>query len=97
MMWNVPQWGTADADLLGLAANVLSTGKTSRLYKRLVYDEQIATNVTASLDSREIASQFYVMATARPGADLAKVEKAIREEMAALLKDGPTGRRSWSA
>jgi len=90
MVWNVPQWGSADADLLGLAANVLSTGKTSRLYKRLVYDEQIATSVTAALDAREIASQFYIMATVRPGADLAKVEKAIREELAALLKDGPT-------
>ncbi len=90
MVWNVPQWGSADADLLGLAANVLSTGKTSRLYKRLVYDEQIATSVTAALDAREIASQFYIMATVRPGADLSKVEKAIREELAALLKDGPT-------
>ncbi len=90
MVWNVPQWGSADADLLGLAANVLSTGKTSRLYKRLVYDEQIATNVTAALDAREIASQFQIMATARPGADLAKVERAIREELSALIKDGPT-------
>ncbi len=90
MVWNVPQWGSTDGDLLGLAANVLSTGKTSRLYKRLVYDEQIATNVTAALDAREIASQFYVMATARPGADLAKVERAIREELSALIKDGPT-------
>ena len=90
MVWNVPQWGSADADLLGLAANVLSSGKTSRLYKRLVYDEQIATSVTAALDAREIASQFYIMATVRPGADLSEVEKAIREELAALLKDGPT-------
>jgi zinc protease len=90
MVWNVPQWGSADADLLGLAANVLSTGKTSRLYKRLVYDDQIATSVTASLDAREIASQFYIMAQARPGVELAKVEKAIREELAALFKDGPT-------
>jgi zinc protease len=91
MVWNVPQWGSADADFLGLAANVLSTGKTSRLYKRLIYDEQIATSVTAALDAREIASQFYVTATARPGTDLAKVEKAIREELSALLKEGPTG------
>jgi len=90
MVWNVPQWGSADADLLGLAANVLATGKTSRLYKRLVYDDQIATDVSASLDSREIASQFYVMATVRPGMAPAKVEQALREELAALLKDGPT-------
>jgi zinc protease len=90
MVWNVPAWGSADADMLSLAAHVLSTGKTSRLYKRLVYDEQIATSVTAALDAREIASQFYIMAQVRPGADAAKVELAIREELAALLKDGPT-------
>ena len=90
MVWNVPSWGSADADMLGLAANVLSMGKTSRLYKRLVYDEQIATSVVASLDAREIASQFYITADVRPGADTAKVEQAIREELAALLKNGPT-------
>jgi zinc protease len=90
MLWNVPQWGSADADLLGLAASVLSTGKTSRLYKRLVYDEQIATSVTAAVSAREIASQFTIMAQIRPGVDLARVEKAIRDELAALLKDGPT-------
>jgi zinc protease len=90
LVWNVPAWGTVDADLLGLAANVLSTGKTSRLYKRLVYDEQVATSVTAALDAREIASQFYITAQVRPGADAAAVDKAIREELAALLRDGPT-------
>jgi zinc protease len=90
MVWNVPQWGSADADFLGLAANVLSAGKTSRLYERLVYDEQIATSVTAALDAREIASQFYIMAQARPGVELARIEKAIREELASLMKDGPT-------
>jgi len=90
MVWNVPQWGSADADMLGLAASLLSAGKTSRLYKRLVYDEQVATSVMAALDAREIASQFYIMAQVRPGADAAKVEQAIREELAAMLKDGPT-------
>ena len=44
----------------------------------------------AALDAREIASQFYIMAQVRPGADVAKVEQAIREELAAMLKDGPT-------
>jgi zinc protease len=79
-VWNVPPWGTADADLLGLAASVITTGKTSRLYKRLVYDEQIATSVTAAIDAREIASQFYIMAQVRPGGDAAGVETAIRED-----------------
>jgi zinc protease len=89
-VWNVPSWGSADGEYLGLLARVLSDGKTSRLYKRLVYDDQIATDVAATIDSREIGSLFIVQATARPGDDLTKVERAVNEEMARLLRTGPT-------
>jgi zinc protease len=89
-VWNVPQNGAADADYLDLVANLLAQGKTSRLYKRLVYDDQIATNVSAFNDSQEIGGQFQILATARPGDDLTKVEKAIDEELARLLDGGPT-------
>ena len=89
-VWNVAPWGAAENDYLDLVASVLTSGKTSRLYKRLVYDEQIATNVSSYLDSREIASQFYIDATAKPGGDLAKIEKAIAEELAKLLAEGIT-------
>lgn len=89
-VWNIPQWGTAEADYLDLVSDVLAQGKTSRLYKRLVYDEQIATDVSAYVDMREIGNQFYVVATAKPGEDLAKVEKAIDEELAKFLAEGPT-------
>ena len=54
----MPQWGSADGDYLSLAASVLSTGKSSRLYKRLVYDEQIASDVDASVELREIGGLF---------------------------------------
>ncbi len=90
-VWNTPQWGTPDDDYLSLLAEVLSSGKSSRLYKRLVYDDQVATDVGAWQGSSQIGSMFVVQATARPGGDLAAVEKAIQEEMARLLKDGPTG------
>jgi zinc protease len=56
----------------------------------LVYDEQIATSVAAYVDAREIASLFQIEATAKPGVDLAKIEKAVDEELARFLKDGPT-------
>jgi zinc protease len=69
---------------------VLSQGKSSRLYKRLVYDDQIATNVNSFIDTQEIGSQFYIQATARPGDDLTKVERDIDEELARLLESGPT-------
>jgi zinc protease len=89
-VWNIPQWGSPDCDYLDLVSDVLGAGKTSRLYKRLVYDEQIATSVASYIDPREIASQFYIEATAKPGGDLAKIEKAIDEELAKFLAEGPT-------
>lgn len=89
-VWNIPGWGTADADYLNLVSDVLSSGKSSRLYKRLVYDEQIATDVRATLDLREIGGLFSVEATARPGTDLGRVEKAVDEELARFLAGGPT-------
>ncbi len=77
-------------DHLDLASDVLAGGKTSRLYKRLVYDEQIATDVAAFISPREIGSQFCIVATAKPGGDLAAVEQAIDEELRGFLETGPT-------
>src|SRR5205809_954601 len=88
--WNIPQFGSADGDYLDLVTDVLAAGKTSRLYKRLVYDEQIATDVAAYVDLREIAGQLVIRATAKPGGDLARVERAIDEELARFIQTGPT-------
>jgi zinc protease len=91
-IWNIPGWGTVCADNLDLASSILADGKTSRLYKRLVYDDQIATSVTAYVNTREIAGLFTVQADAKPGVDLAKVEKALDEELARFLAEGPTAK-----
>jgi len=88
--WNIPEYGSADADYLDLVTDVLAAGKTSRLYKRLVYDEQIATDVNAYVDLREIGGQLVVRATAKPGGDLTRVERAIDEELARFIQTGPT-------
>ena len=90
MVWNIPEYGSADADYLDLVSDCLSTGKSSRFYKRLVYEDQIATDAAAFVDLREIGSQFRVQATARPGENLTQVEKELDEELARFLKDGPT-------
>jgi zinc protease len=90
--WNVPGYGTAAADYLRFACSVLSSGKTSRLYKRLVYDDQIATQVAAHMDEREIGGQFVLVATAKQGEDVRKVETALDEEMQRFLDKGPTER-----
>ncbi|HEX6058561.1 MAG TPA: pitrilysin family protein [Gemmatimonadaceae bacterium] len=89
-VWNVPPTGDAETDALDLVADVLASGKTSRLYERLVFDEQLATDVNAYVYGRELGSQFYIQATVRPGGDLAAVERAIDEELAKLLREGPT-------
>jgi zinc protease len=89
-VWNVPQWGSADGDYLSLAASVLSTGKSSRFFKRLVYQEQIASDVDASVELREIGGLFSIEAGVRPGVDPAKVERALDEELARFLTGGPT-------
>jgi zinc protease len=89
-VWNIPAWGTADADYLNLVSDVLSSGKTSRLYKRLVYDDQLATDVSAYVDLREIGGLFVIEASARPGVELGRVEKAADEELARLLAGGPS-------
>src|SRR5258705_2800259 len=89
-VWNIPGYGNADSVYLDLVSDILSVGKTSRFYKRLIYDDQIATGADAGVDLREIAGQFHVQATARPGQGLAQVEKELDEELARFLKDGPT-------
>ena len=84
-VWNVPGVGTAENDYLTLASDILVSDKASRLYKRLVYDEQLATDVGAFMDQREIGSLFIVQVTAKPAGDLAAIEKAVNEEMQKLF------------
>jgi len=90
LAWLTPaMFADGDADL-DLATDLLSNGKTSRLYRRLVFDERIATDVSASQNSREIAGYSQITATAAPGHTLAELETAIFEEIARLAADGPT-------
>jgi zinc protease len=84
-----PFFGEGDAELV-LASRVLADGLSSRLQKALIYDRPLATTAAAFQDSREIAGLFVVMATARPGASLAEVERVIDAEIARLAKAGPT-------
>ena len=89
-VWNVPEVGSTDANMLSLATSVLASGKTSRLYERLVYRDQTATGAFAYVNTGEIGSQLYVVATARPGVDPAVVEAALDQELARFIEDGPT-------
>ena len=88
--WNVATVKDKSVDHLSLASDVLAAGKSSRLYKRLVYDDQIATDVSAFVMTRQFGSLFLVIATATPGQDLAEVEAVLDEELEAFLVSGPT-------
>src|SRR5712672_3130771 len=89
-VWNVPEYGQADTDYLDLVSDVLAEGKDSRFYKRLVYDEQVATSVNCGINPNEIGGQFIVGASAKPGGSLAPINKDVQEELDKFLKDGPT-------
>jgi zinc protease len=87
--WHSPAlFESADAEL-DLVAEMLAGGKTSRLYRALVYESRTATEIAASQNSRELSSFFQVVATAAPGRMLAEVERIIRTEIEKFIEHGP--------
>jgi zinc protease len=92
LAWLTPRrFAPGDAALDVLAA-VLADGKNSRLYKRLVYDTQMAQDVAAYQSSASLGSSFLIVATARPGHTAAELRQAIDEEIALLQGTAPTAR-----
>jgi zinc protease len=88
--WHSPAiFEPGDAEL-DLVADVLAGGKTSRLYRRLVYEQRLATEVASSHNSREIGSFFQIVATASPGRTLTELELAIGEEVQRVIQSGPS-------
>lgn len=86
MSWQSPKhFGQGDADL-DLCATALATGKASRLYKALVYDQKIAQSVEAAQESAVLGSRFTVGVIARPGVPLEKLEEAIDKELEKIRK-----------
>jgi zinc protease len=89
LAWHSPALfddGDAELDLVG---DLLGNGKTSRLYRKLVYERRIATDVSATQNSRELSGFFGVVATAVPGVALPELESVISDEIALLTADGP--------
>lgn len=92
MCWLSPAiYEPGDAEL-DVAADVLAGGKNARLYKRMVYDMEIAQDVRASQGSSELSSEFCITSTARSGHDLNELESVIQEELDRLRAEGPTER-----
>ena len=90
MAWlTPPAFQPGDAEL-EVTAQILAGGKSSRLYKSLVYQRQIAQEAAAAQNSNALTSTFIVDATARPGHDAAELEAAIDAELKALRDTGPS-------
>ncbi|MBK8177418.1 MAG: insulinase family protein [Planctomycetes bacterium] len=84
--WPGTAVGTADDDVLDVIATLLTGGRLSRLYKRLVIDGALATSVSASNDSRVEGGLFWVFAECAAGAEPAALESAIDEELLRLSR-----------
>jgi zinc protease len=90
LAWHSPALFSEDDAELDLVAEVLASGKTSRLYRALVYDERIATEVAVSQNSREAGGYFQIVATAAPGRTLQEVDRGIARVIDTLIAEGPT-------
>jgi zinc protease len=92
LAWLTPAAFAPGDAALDVAASVLAGGKNSRLYKRLVYDTQIAQSVNAFQRSRALGGSFLIVVTPRPGHTLDEVQKAIDEELDKLRSEPPSAR-----
>jgi zinc protease len=90
LVWPAPPQFTPDEAALDALATILAGGKSSRLYKTLVYERQIAQDVSGFNNGGEIAGQFQIVATAKPGRTLAELEGAINEELERIKQTPPT-------
>ena len=92
MVWLTPAiFNPGDAEM-DLIASILARGKNSRLYKKLVYELQLAQNVGAFNSSKKLNSEFQIVATARPGVSLDQIENVIQEEVNRLKNEFPQPR-----
>jgi zinc protease len=90
LAWLTPRHFEPGDAALDVVADVLAGGKNSRLYKRLVYDLQVAQDVSAQQSSGKLASYFEISVTPRPGHTADEMQKIVDEEIAKLQQNGPT-------
>jgi zinc protease len=90
LSWLTPRHFEPGDAALDMVADILAGSKNSRLYKRLVYDLQIAQDVSAFQGSQSLSSAFQLTATPRPGHTVAELQKVIDEEIRKLQREAPT-------
>jgi zinc protease len=89
-VYHAPEWRDPQLQHLNLAAEVLSGSKSARLDRKLLYERELVTGISAFTYDGELASSFIVEATVKPGVDPMKVEREIDTIVAELVKNGPT-------
>ncbi len=97
LAWHTPAFMTPGDAALDIVANLLAGGKNSRLYRRLVYDLQIAQDVSAFQQSQALGSNFFVITTARPGQSLDTLQAVVDEELDRLRATPPEAREMTRA
>ncbi len=90
MEWNVPEWGSREAVMLDLATSILSSGKNSRLYRKLIYEDQTASGAYAYIDNREISGNVVMEVTVRQDKSAEEVENTMDDILKDFLEKGPT-------
>jgi len=90
MAWHSPAMFAPDDAEMDLLGDLLANGKTSRLYKTLVYERRIALDVSGYQSSRELASFLLLVATAAPGHTLGDLASAIDDELRRVVDEGPS-------
>jgi zinc protease len=90
--WHTAKAYSQDDAALNLLGYLLAGAKNSRLTQKLVYDQQVATNVVAFNDGNLLDGDFTIYATARPGYSLPELQASIDAELKRLMEQGPSAR-----
>lgn len=86
--WHAPATGHPDAEALDVASQVLSAGRSSRLYRSLVYEAQAALYAQGGYWELQDAGLFFASAGARPGVSIERVEELFFSEIDRIRKQG---------
>ena len=88
-VWNTPKFGDREDAHFDLISSILTTGKNSRMFKKLVYEDQTASSVTSFQWSKEISSNFVIQANVKPGQSAEEVEATLNQVLVEFLETGP--------
>ena len=92
LVWPGPPAFDRDEAPLEILSVILGDGKSSRLYRSLVYEKQIARDVHVGSYSEEIAGEFSIQVTASPGHSLEEIQDVVEEELGRVRHELPTDR-----